>query len=166
MAGNLEFSLTALSTEVLYTLRMFAATKKGDLSELTHIVESSKTSGLVVPYIVVSPQEDTNAKRFSTISVASNQGVDVNVQYQPPAYSDDMFYGQSFNRRRSSAHVVRAVTLLPPQSPVLASQAPGGGVGSGCLSEEHQLLLHIAIDKGYLEIVTYLLSQNADVRKL
>ena len=163
VAGRLEFSLTALPIELLYTLRMFAATKKGDLSELKSIVESSKNQEFVVPYVTISQQqqESSNANRFSTISVASSQGVDVNVQYQPPSYMDDVFFGQNFNRRRSSAHMVRTVTILSPMSPPAAGAGAAGGCGLSV--EEHKLLLHIAIEKNHVEIVTYLLSQNADV---
>lgn len=164
VAGKLEFSLTALPIELLYTLQLFAAAKKGDLNEVKHIIESSRSSEFVVPYVVVSPTENTNAKHFSTISVASNQGIDINTEYQAPTHSDEAFLCPSFNRRRSSVHMVRNVTLLSPLSPITAGS--GGSVGQGggsCSPEEHKLLLHIAIEKNHLEMVIYLLSQNANV---
>ena len=162
VAGRLEFGLTALPTELLYTLRMFEATKKGDLDELRDIIESSKNSDLLVPYVTVSQPGDPSSSRFSMISVTSNQGVDVNTQYQPPAFSDDVFFGQNFNRRRSSLHMgARTVTLLSPGSPIGAGQSVA--VWCGYSPEDHRLLLHIAIEKGFLDIVTYLLSQNANV---
>lgn len=159
MAGKLEFSLAAVPMELLYTLRVFAATRRGDLNELKNLVESSKSSDLVVPYVAV---DSTNMYRYSTISVTSNQGVDVNVKYLPPAYADDAFFGQSFNRRRSSMHMVRNVTLLSPHSP-LGAEAGGGAGGCGISPEDHRLLLHIAIESHNLEIVSYLLSQGANV---
>ena len=162
MAGKLEFSLTAVPLELLYTLRVFAATRRGDLNELKNIVESSKSSDLIVPYIAV---DSTNTNRYSTISVTSNQGVDVNVEYLSPAYADDAFFGQSFNRRRSSVHMVRNVTILSPHSPLGAcvGEAGGGVGGCGMSPEDHRLLLHIAIENHNLEIVSYLLSQGANV---
>lgn len=164
VAGRLEFSLTALPLELLYTLRMFAATNRGDLSELKEIVESSVNSDLVVPYVIVSQPEISSTNRFSTISVTSNQGVDVNAQYQPPAFSDDVFFSQNFNRRRSSLHMAaRTATLLSPASPVSMGVGQSGVGVCGYSPDEHKLLLHIAIEKGYLDIVMYLLSQNADV---
>jgi hypothetical protein len=159
IAGRLEFSLTALPTELLYTLRMFDATKRGDLNELRDIVESSRNSDIPVPYVTVSQPGDS---RFSVISVSSNQGVDINAQYQPPTFSDDAFFGQNFNRRRSSLYMAaRTVTLLSPSSPVGAGQS--ATVGCGYSPDDHKLLLHIAIEKGNLEIVNYLLSQDANV---
>ncbi len=160
VAGQLEFSLTAPPTELLYTLRIFDAAKRGDLNELKYIIESSKSAELVTPYVIVSQPENSNVNRLSTISVSSNQGVDVNVEYQKPAYSDDAFLGANFSRRRSS---VRNMTLLSPlTSPGLSSTTVGGGVCVNTL-QEHKLLLHIAIEKNLLDMVTYLLTQNADV---
>lgn len=174
VAGKLEFSFTALPTELLYTLRMFAAAKRGDLDELKNIVELSKASDLTVPYVSVSQTDNTATSsagnRYSTISVASNQGADVNAEYQRPSYSDDAFLsGPSFSRRRSSVHAVRNVTLLSPLSLAVGGGGGAGSAGSGSVpggvvsAEEHKLLLHIAIEKNHLDMVVYLISQNADV---
>lgn len=159
VAGKFEFGLTAPPAELLYTLWMFDAAKRGDLNELRYIVESSKSEELVTPYVAVTQPENNN-NRLSTISVSSNRGVDVNMEYQKPAYSDDAFLGGNFSRRRSS---VRNVSLLSPLlSPGASSAAVGGGACVNAL-QEHKLLLHIAIEKNLLDMVAYLLTQNADV---
>ena len=75
VAGKIEFSFTALPNELLYTLRMFAAARRGDLEELTNIIEASKSTEFVVHYVTVSPADNTNTNWFSTISVSSNQGM-------------------------------------------------------------------------------------------
>lgn len=179
VAGKLEFSFTALPPDTLYTLRMFAAARSGDLEQLTSIVESSRSLDFAVPYVTISQTDNTTDNRFSTISVASSQGLDVNVEYQPPTYSDDIFggAGSGFARRRSSVYAVRNVTLFSPLSPSpnqrLGSPGPGGGGGGGggggmapagiCSLEDYKLLLHVAIGRSHLEMVSYLLSQGADV---
>ena len=162
VAGKLEFSLTAPPTELLYTLCMFDAAKRGDLNELKYIIETSKSVDLVTPYVTISQPDTSNTNRLSTISVNSNRGVDINMEYQKPYYPDDPIIGANFSRRRSS---VRNVTLLSPLcSPGLGGMTVGGGACVNTFQEDHKLLLHIAIEKNLLEMVTYLLTQNADVR--
>ena len=95
-------------------------------------------------------------------SLPPPEGADVNTEYQAPCYSDDAFFGSGFSRRRSSVHAVRNVTLLTPLSPG-PSPTGGGAAVAMCSAEDHKLLLHIAIEKNHLEMVAYLISQNADV---
>ena len=153
IAGRLEFSLTALPLELLYTLRMFAAAKRGELNELKSIIESSKSSDLAIPYVMISPSEKSPSNRYSTISVVTNQGIDVNVEYQAPSYSDDAFFGQNFNPRRSSTYLMRGLGMSSPLSPVCYGSHHG----------DSRLLFHIAIEQNNLEMVIYLLSEKADV---
>ncbi len=140
VAGKLEFALTALPIELLYTLRLFAAAREGNLSELAEIIETSKSAACL-----------------SNISVQSNLGVDVNVHYTPPSYFDDAFFGPNSNRRKSSIHVMRHLAGMSPLSPTFSGFT---------YCDSHRLLLHIAIDQENLEMVSYLLSENADVRML
>lgn len=159
VVGRLEFGLTAIPTELLCTLKMFDAAKRGNLEELKSILESSKSADVTIPYVSVSLQDDShNAKRFSLISVLTNQGVDINVEYHAPSYSDDHFFLPGFSRRKSSA--MRGVSLSSPFSPLSPASCPTGEQESG----EQRLLLHIAIKQNYLAMVTFLLSEKADVR--
>ena len=162
VAGKLGFSLTALPPEQLSTLRMFDAVKQGNLEELRSILESGKCAERVIPYVSVScVDENVNldsrgsdspkAKRLSLVSVATHQGVDVNVEYQAPVYDDEHFFGAGSNQRSS----VRGVSLASPVSGPSCHQG----------SREHRLLLHVAIEKNNLEMIGYLLSERADVRR-
>ena len=152
VAGQLEFSFTAVSPELLCTLRMFTAVQKGELNELKSIIDANKSADFVSPYGVL---DNINTNQFSNISMMTNHGVDVNVEYQPPSYYDETLLGLGFNHRRSSVQVIRNLNVPSPVSPVLGVNFPQDG---------YRLLLHIAIEQNNLEMITFLLSENADVR--
>ena len=154
IAGRLEFSLRALPAEVLLTLKMFDAAKRGNLKELVSILESSKNAGAADPGHY-APLQDFN--RLSSTSELTNHGVDINVEYQAPSYSDEQFFSTGFNRRRSS--LVRGVGFSSPFF-------PGGGPGCDQGSRGHSLLLHIAIEQNNLKMASFLVSEKADVRDI
>ena len=146
--GQLEWSITALPLEKMLTLKMFAAARKGDLDELRSILDSSKCTDVSFPCVFVTPTD--SAAVFSSVSMVTEQGLDVNAEYQPPSYTEDHFFNQISIRRRSSALVSHPLSPSSPSS-FSTPQPPA------------RLLLHIAIENGDLEMAKYLLEKGADV---
>ena len=160
IAGQLEFSLIALPLSQVLTLRMFAAARRGDIEELKSIIDSSVAAGVTSPHVVVTPTLNVDVNRYSTVSVVSEEGLDVNVEYEAPSYGDDSVfsYSHGLGRRRSSGSAVRLVVPVSPSSPGLtAHNLPQVHV-------MHKLLLHIAIQNRDVKMVKFLLEKRADVR--
>lgn len=161
VAGQLEFSLTALPTSITLTLQLFAAAKNGDTDKLESILESGPTAHVTTPHVVVTHTPKTNMNRYSTLSVVSEDAIDVNVTYQPPSLSEEpaFSFGQGLGRRRSSATPLRLVVPMSPSSPGLSHPASQS-------KSPHRLLLHIAIENRDLKMVKYLLGKGADVSQV
>ena len=103
VTGQLEWSIMALPLEKMLTLKMFAAARKGDLDELRSILDSSKCTDVTVPCVFVTPIDSAAVfSHHSSVSMVTEQGLDVNVEYQPPSYAEDHFFNQISIRRRSS----------------------------------------------------------------
>jgi len=151
VAGQLEWSITALPLETLLTLRMFAAARKGNLEELRSILDSNMCSEVSVPYVFVTQADSAMSRSRYSVSMVTEQGLDVNVEYQPPTYSEDYFFNQLSMRRRSSAPLSHPLSPLSPSSSSSPHHPPA------------RLLLHIAIYNGDLEMSKYLLEKGADV---
>ena len=152
VTGQLEWSITALPLEKMLTLKMFAAARKGDLDELRSILDSSKCTDVTVPGVFVTPTDSAAVfSHHSSVSMVTEQGLDVNVEYQPPSYAEDYFFNQISIRRRSSAPVSHPLSPSSPSSPS-TPQPPA------------RFMLHIAIENGDLEMSKYLLEKGADVR--
>ena len=150
VTGQLEWSITALPLETLLTLKMFAAARKGNMEELRSILDSNKCSEVSVPYVFVTLTDSAMLRSRYSVSMVTEQGLDVNVEYQPPSYAEDYFFNQLSIRRRSSAPLSHPLSPLSPSSPS-SPRTPAS------------LLLHIAIDNGDLEMTKYLLEKGADV---
>ena len=142
----------ALLLEKMLTLKMFATATKEDLDELQSILDSSKCTDVTVPCVFVTPIDSAAVfSHHSSVSMVTEQGLDVNVEYQPPSYAEDYFFNQISIRRRSSAPVSHPLSPSSPSSPS-TPQPPA------------RFMLHIAIENGDLEMSKYLLEKGADVR--
>ena len=162
VAGRLEFSLTPLPPNLILTLKMFDAAKRGNLDELKVLLEDGKSAEVKLHYISPSPppeEGEDRDKRLSIVSVVSTQGLDINTEYHAPTYNDEHFFAPGFARRRSSA-------LRGPVSVAGSSISPGPGDVGGRSYGEPRLLLHSAIQQNHEEMVKFLLDQGADVSTL
>lgn len=159
VAGQLEFSLSALPLSQVLTLQMFAATRKGDIEQLNSILDASVAAGVTSPHVIVTPTLNKEVNRYSTVSVITEEGLDVNVEYEAPSYSDDSVfsYSHGLGRRRSSGSAVRLIVPVSPSSPGLTAN----NLPQVCVT--HKLVLHIAIHKRDVKMVKFLLEKGADV---
>lgn len=141
--GCLVWSLTALPPDQVLTIKMFRAAQAGRLEELCNILDSSESAVCPVPFIFVTPPPSVSPQRrvsqynFSTLSIVTDEGIDINTEYRPPT-SDDSYQHHS--------------TALSPSSTVAPSPNPSP-----------YLLLHIAVVNRDLDMVLYLLDKGADV---
>lgn len=138
-AGQLEFTLSALPLNQLLLIRAFRAARNGDLCQLKSIFDYSVTVGTTLPHVVITPATDSDHNRYSTVSVISEQGLDVNSEYQSPKYDDEPWHG--LNRRHSSMSIQQSKRKKAP----------------------HRLLLHVAIETKKVGMVKFFLGKGADV---
>ena len=140
--GRLVWSLTALPQDQVLTIKMFCAARDGQLKDLQEIIDSAQCADRPTPHVIVtSPTSDqwqTFQYRFSTISIVTEDGIDVNAEYRPPTSDESCLY-----QHPSSA-------LSPSPAASISHPSP-------------YLLLHIAVVSGDLEMVLYLLEKGADV---
>lgn len=154
-AGLLEFTLTALPLNQLLLVRAFRAARNGELNQLKSIFEFSVTAGATLPPIVVTPAKHADRREHSTLSIMSEQGLDVNSKYQPPKYDDEPIFSYGrLSRQRSSIPIQVPGVPDSPLSPVSQKEET---------KVSHHLLLHIAIEKKDVEMVKFLLGKGADV---
>ena len=156
--GRLVWSLMALPRAQVLTLKMFRAAQDGNLDDLRRIIDSSQCADHTQPYVFVTPSSSGPAPRrtsyrYSTVSIVSDSGIDVNTEYQPPLFSDDIQLSQPAGRRRLSAVPSHSPTHSSPLSPSSPSLGP-------------RILLHIAIQINHLAMVQYLLERGANVSSL
>jgi ankyrin repeat protein len=143
--GRLVWSLTALPGDQVLTIKMFSAAREGRLQDLCHFLDNAQCSDGPIPLVFVTPPPAASEHRisqykFSTLSIVTEKGIDVNSEYHPPN-SDDS----------SSYH---------PLSSVLSPSA----VSTGPLPHPSPyLLLHIAVVNKDLDMVLYLLDKGAEV---
>ena len=143
--GRLVWSLTALPQDQVLTAKMFRAAHEGRLADLRGIIDSSLCIDSPTPFVfVTSPSEQLSQYNFSTLSIMTEGGIDVNTEYRPPTSN-----GTCLSQRSS--------TVLSPTSPSSAPPLPH-------LSP--YLLLHIAVVSRDLDMVLYLLEKGAAVRQL
>ena len=140
--GRLVWSLTALPRNQVLTIKMFSAARDGQLKDLRNIIDSAQWADRPMPHIfVTSPTSDqfqSSQYRFSTISIMTEDGIDVNTEYRPPTSDESCLY-----QNPSSALSPSPAASVPHPSPYL--------------------LLHIAVVNGDLDMVLYLLENGADV---
>ena len=137
--GRLVWSLTALPLDQVLTIKMFSAARERRLSDLRTILESSQCINRPTPFVFVTPPPQYD---FSTLSIMTEDGIDVNTEYRPPT-SDDVHLSQRPSSTLSPSSL-SPVAPLPHLSPYL--------------------LLHIAVVNNDLDMVLYLLDKGADVR--
>ena len=140
--GRLVWSLTALPRDQVLTIKMFSAARDGRLNDLQSIIDSAQCDDRPTPHVfVTSPTSDlsqTSQYRFSTVSIMTDNGIDVNTEYRPPTSDDSCVYQHP----------------SPTPSPSPAASVP---------HPSPYLLLHIAVVNGDLNMVLYLLERGADV---
>ncbi len=153
-AGQLEFTITALPLNQLRLIRAFTAARKGDLSLLKLIFDESVSGGIMSPHIMVTPTIDTDHHSYSTIAVMTEEGLNVNIEYQLPVYDDESIFSYSSGRRRTSELVQRLAVPVSPMSPMPQIKQE---------RQPHRLLLHVAIEKRDVAMVRFLLEKDADV---
>ena len=177
--GRVVWSIKALPHWNVLALRMFDAARSGSLAELKDILASSKGHqvGLTTPHVVVTTPSTTprnsntsynftrmhsgsarlsrnysyrdDAQRLSVVSMTTESGLDVNMEYHRPSFSEDNYFNAIFGRKRS----LLAATATTCGSPLRPDPA----------QHEPRLLLHVAVEKGHLDIVQFLIQQGADV---
>ena len=141
--GCLVWSLTALPQDQVLTIKIFRAAQDGRLHDMRNILDSSEAAVCPVPFIFVtpptsmSPQRRVSQYNFSTLSIVTDEGIDINTEYRPPT-SDDSFHHHS--------------TTFSPSPTAAPSPNPSP-----------YLLLHIAVVNRDLDMVLYLLDKGADV---
>ncbi len=153
-AGQLEFTITALPLNQLLSIRAFTAAQKGDLPLLKLICDNCVPNGVMSPHIVVTPAIDTDHHCYSTVTVMTEEGLNVNIEYQQPVYDDESIFSYSSGRRRTSELVQRLAVPVSPMSPKPQIKQE---------RQPHRLLLHIAIENRDVAMVRFLLEKDADV---
>lgn len=94
--GCLVWSLTALPQDQVLTIKMFRAAQNGRLDDLHNILDSSETTVCPTPFIFVTPPSSVSPQRrisqynFSTLSIVTDEGININTEYRPPN-SDDSY---------------------------------------------------------------------------
>lgn len=143
--GRLVWSLMALPQDQVLTIKVFCAARDGRLDDLRNIIDSSQCAVHPMPFIFVTPPTADHSLfhptqyGFSTLSIVTEEGIDINTEYRPPT-SDDSFLHQYLS------------TALSPSSAAVPPRHPSP-----------YLLLHIAVVNNDLDMVLFLLDKGADV---
>ena len=152
--SRLVWSLTALPRDQVLTIRMFRAARDGCLPDLRSILDTSQCAVCPAPFVFVTPPTSSTHPQqhprisqygFSTMSIVTDDGVDVNAEYQPPSLDDSSHLHQRYS------------ATLPPHFSPSSSSSP---------HPSPRLLLHIAVVNNDLDMVLYLLEKGADVSSI
>ena len=153
--GRLVWSLAALPFDQVMTIKLFRMAHDGDLNSLRTLLDDTQCNIRTQPYVFVSPRTSSHTPyRFSTVSIVSEAGVDVNTEYQPPTFGEDTFLTQLVGRRQSSLLSSHSPPLHPsPYHSSLPHTSP----------QSPRLLLHIAVQNNDLAMTQFLLAKGARV---
>ena len=154
VTGRIIWQLSALPPDLGAVAKAFYLAKNRKLAELMALVDSFDPPMMKLPLLAVT-QEDEDGEGgdgrklfFTPAALGRREGFDINAAYVPPSHKEEEHLFASFSPRRS---VVRPSSLIP------FSPRPS-------MDHTPQLLLHVAIDNGDLNMIKYLLEKGANVR--
>ena len=146
--GRLVWSVTALPEDQVLTIKMFKAARCGNLENLRIILDRSQCAVRPVSFVFSTPltggkgQRQSSQYKFSTVSIVTEEGIDVNTEYTPLV--------------PDSNHLIK--NPLSPSPFCVSGYSP--------INQPPCLLLHIAVQNKDLKMVLYLLEKGADVSPL